>query len=481
MLQQAITERRQYMNDGAILKKKVLLVFPRFKYPSGELPTGLATIASYLRQALPDLDLTLLDTSFQPSFDHVEHVLSLAKPDITGIFMDILMATDALRVAQIAKKHGSTVIAGGPHATMMPGEVLSHDCIDAVCIGEGERTLQDYIQTFYEDKCFERVQGIWFKINGNVHKTPPRQFINDIDQLPSPAFDLFDMESYVKNFFQLDSVDPRLRGVSMTVSRGCPYHCTFCQPTVQTIMGKKVRIRKPESVIADIQHLQRQYKIDAFYFADDLIAVVPGWLARFCELLKNENIHLAWACNTRADTMDYKTMKLMKSAGLVKIKVGIESISERIRNGLYNKKIKDSDINRLLDNARKLNIQVKGFFMLGAPTETAEEVWQTITFAVNSSLSEALFSVTTPFPGSRLHEYVVAKGWQLPSRLKDYNYHQVNRPRMSRDEISPLRLAVYKKIANLYFYLHPTRISITLNYFKNLKGIRKIFLKMKWV
>ncbi len=467
------------MTSSPLQPKKVLLIFPRFRYPSGDLPTGLATLAAYLRETIANLDLELLDTSFCPSFSVVAASLARFKPDITGIFIDVVMAEDALRTARIAKQNGSTVIAGGPQATMLAEEIIVDDSIDAVCLGEGEHTLREYIESFYDDKNFENVRGLWLKTGRGIWKTAERDFIENLDSLPSPAFDLFDMERYINNFFQLDSFDPHLRGISMTVSRGCPYQCRFCQPTVHKILGRKVRIRSPERVIADIQLLQRKYRLNAFYFSDDLITVVPGWLQQFCARLKEKRLQLFWACNTRADTLDYQTMQLMQSTGLVKIKVGIEAISDRIRNGVYNKKIEKSDITELLDNARRLRIQVAGFFMLGAPTETAREVWDTVTFAAGSSLCEALFSVTTPFPGSWLYDDLLEKGWQPPSKTKRLSYHQVCRPRMSPSEISPARLAVYKKLGNFYFYLHPRRILTTLNYFKNIKALQKLLLKLK--
>ena len=459
--------------------KKIALIFPRFRYPSGELPTGLATLAAYIREQVNDVDLILIDTSFTPSFDYIDDRLAGFKPDITGIFMDVLMAPNALKAAGIARRQGSLVITGGPQATMAAEDVIQSPDIDAVCLGEGEITFTEYVETFYGDKDFSRVKGIWYKEAGQVRKNPPRPLIEDIDALPSPAYDLFDMEKYIGYFFQLDTFRPDARGISLTVSRGCPYDCTFCQPTVRKTLGRKVRIRSPQRVVSDIRYLQKTFAMNAFYFADDLIAVVPGWLEAFSAELINRDIHIAWACNTRADTLDYATLAKMKAAGLVKIKIGIESITDRIRNGVYHKKIRYDDIAGLLENAKKLGVQVFAFFMLGAPTETAREVWDTIRFAARADLTEALFSVTTPLPGSALFDDLVAAGWKPPATVEAYDYNHVTRPPMSTDEISPARLAILRKIAYLYFYLHPVRIRFTLRSLTSPAGIRKLLLKLK--
>ncbi|MDY6822804.1 MAG: radical SAM protein [Thermodesulfobacteriota bacterium] len=459
--------------------KKVMLIFPRFRYPSGDIPTGLLTIAAFLRQQMADLELTFLDASFNPSWPRIQKLLVDTKPDIAGIFMDVLMAEDGLKVAALAAKNGASVITGGPHPTMVPDQVIAHDGIHAVCIGEGEYTLKAYIEAFYSDKDFSRVDGIWYRERSAVRKNPVRPFLKDLDALPSPAYDLLDMKRYIAHFFQLDSFDPRLRGISLTVSRGCPYDCTFCQPTVHKTLGRRVRIRSPEAVVSDLKLLTARYRLNSFYLADDLIAVVPGWFERFCRCLHQNGINLAWACNTRADTLDADTLQTMKDAGLAKIKIGIESVTDRIRNGIYNKRISLADITGILESAEKLGIQTKGFFMIGAPTETPAEVRDTVMFAVRSPLAEALFSVTTPFPGSKLHAEVIKRGWHSPSKPEDYNYYQVNRPRMSALEISPARLAIYKKFANLCFYLHPVRWPVLKRALTSMDGLRKLTLKLR--
>ncbi|MFP4446727.1 MAG: B12-binding domain-containing radical SAM protein [Desulfosudaceae bacterium] len=461
--------------------KKIALVFPRFRYPSGELPTGLATLAAYIRRQIKDTDIRIIDTSFAPSLGYIEQFLADFTPDITGIYLDVLLAANGLAAARMAQKYGSTVIAGGPHATMAAEDIIREAAVDAVCLGEGEETFREFIEAVYRGGDFSGISGLWYKAGGRIHKNPPRELIEDMDALPAPAYDLFDIPKYMDYFFQLDSCRPDARGISLTVSRGCPYNCTFCQPTVKTTLGAKVRIRSPERVIDDIRFLHDNYGLNAFFFADDLIAVVPGWLEKFSRELVRQKMNIAWACNSRADTLAYPVLQTMKAAGLVKIKIGIESISDRIRNGIYHKKISEEDILSLIDAAERLDIQVFGFFMLGAPTETFGEVWQTIRFAARSGLTEALFSITTPTPGSALYNRLVTQRWTPPTRLDDYDFNRVRRPRMSRVEIGPAALFLMKKIAYLYFYLHPRRWRKTLGLMRGRGGTRKMWLKLKRV
>jgi radical SAM superfamily enzyme YgiQ (UPF0313 family) len=459
--------------------KNVVLVFPRFEYPSGDFSLGLAYIAGYIRENIKDLNLSILDTTFNPSLDYVKKCLEEKKPDILGVYTDTLMFKDAIKVAKIAKNMSINVIFGGPHPTIMPEITIKNEAVDSICIGEGEITFKDYIDCYYSDKNFKRVDGIWFKENNQIIKNKPREPIKDLDIIPFPAMDLFDIENYINKFVQLDSYSPNFRGVSIIISRGCPFMCSYCQPTLQKVFGSKVRIRSPKNVVDELKEIKKKYNINAFYFQDDTLTAFKKWIKEFCYLYKKENLDLLWACNTRADTVDFDTLKMMRGAGCVKIKVGIESITDRIRNGIYKKNITYYQIRILIESCSKLKIQVAGFFMLGAPTETQKEVMDTIRFAARSKLTEANFSITTPLPETGLYNFVKEHGWSLPNDFNMFDYYQVKRPKMSKSEISVEKLKIYKKFANFYFYLHPNRIFTTMRSILSIKGFKKLFLKLR--
>lgn len=441
--------------------RRATLVFPRFRYPSGDFGLGLASVGASLRQAFPDLGLDLIDTTHHPSMDHVRSRLREFSPQICLIYSDTLMFNDAVAVARICKDLGLHVLVGGPHPTVMPEAALASAAVDAVCIGEGELTAGEYLDQFFGQRAFERVKGIWFKREGQVVKNELRPPVADLDALPFPAVELYDVERYLADFMQLDSYRSGLRGISIVASRGCPFQCAYCQPTLRSLFGSTVRFRSPENVVAELKSLKQRYGIEAFYLHDDTLTLFKDWIERFCRLLRTEGLGLPWACNSRADTGDARILAMMREAGLVKIKVGIESISDRVRNGIYRKNISRGQIDAFLLNCRTLGIQVAGFFMLGAPTETESEVRETIRFAVRSSLVEANFSIATPLPGTGLYDCVQREGWALPRDSGDFDYYQVRRPRMSKEEVSVGKLKFYKKLANTLFYLHPKRLPAT--------------------
>lgn len=455
---------------------KVSLIFPRSTYAAGDFSLGLAYIAAYLKRALSDIELDLIDTTFNPGADYVTAQLSQRPPDVVGIYMDTLMYGDALQAAQAAHAGGALVVMGGPHPTILPETVISHEHVDVVCIGEGEETFRDIVQATAGQNRLEDIAGIWYKRDGQVVRNPCRPPVQDLDTLPFPDVAMFDVERYIRNFIQFDSYNPKLRGMSMIVSRGCPFRCAYCQPTLTTMFGRKFRIRSPGHVIRELILLKERYRIDAVYFQDDTLTVSRNWIMELCHLMNAEKLDIVWACNTRADVVDEDMLQAMKQAGLVKLKVGIESVSDRIRNGIYGKNISMTQIEQLLRWARRLEIQVAGFFMLGAPTESAREIRDTIRFAASSDLQEANFSVTVALPATYLYEQAQTHSWLLPQSYGGYDYYHALRPAFTDTDLSARKLELYKKFAYLSFYLAPKRLRQTL---KLICSVRKTLQKLR--
>ena len=461
------------------MKKRIALVFPRLKYPGGDFSLGLAYVGAYLRKHVADLELSLIDTTYHPRLDHVRERLRVLQPDIVGIYTDTLMYEDAVKVAAICKQHGAQVILGGPHATLLPESTIANAEVDAICLGEGEETAREYLECFYGERDFERVRGIWFKRGGAVVRNQPRAPVADLDSLPFPAVDLFETERYIEAFVQLDSYKPNLRGMSLIVSRGCPFRCTYCQPTLTSLFGAKVRMRSPRNVVDEIKELKARFNLGAFYFQDDTLTVYGSWLREFCALLIRESVGIVWACNTRADTWSIELLTLMKQAGLVKLKVGIESVTDRIRNGIYEKNVTLDQITGLIREANALGIQVAGFFMLGAPTETLPEIRDTIRFAVRSGLAEANFNITTVLPGTFLEARARECGWLLPETTGGCDYYKVSRPGLAAGDLSPKRLERLRRTAVLLFYLRPGRLMPIVRSLFTGMGVRRLLIKLR--
>jgi anaerobic magnesium-protoporphyrin IX monomethyl ester cyclase len=454
---------------------RVSLVFPRFEYKSGDPPLGIAYIASYLR-ANTRVEVNILDATFHQSHKQIRSSIELEKPDIVGIFTDTIMFSDAMKVAEYARDNDAFVVMGGPHVTVLPETVIDH--VDVAVIGEGEYTFTEIVKRFKTSN-FESIEGVWLKRKGSIKKNPRRSSKNrTLDEFPFPAFDLLEMDKYVEYWSYLDSVDTGLKGTTMITSRGCPFKCTYCQPTLDNVFGKKLLHRSPDNVVEEMRILKRMYEIDGIFFHDDTLTVDKKWLAEFCHILEKERLGLLWGCNSRIDTVNGEIMKMMNRAGLRNIHFGIESGVQRVLDKVYKKAIRLEDIKGVINEASKIGIHTLGFFMFGAPSETIEEIEATIELSRSLDLDEATFSITTPLIGTYLYEMIKGDNrYTISDDYADFNYYK-NRA-FAGDELSNKKLEYYQKKALFLFYTNPKRWNYVIKHLLSIKGLIKLFNKLR--
>ncbi len=453
---------------------KIAFIFPRLKYPSGDPPVGMALLSRISYQKLGKPPLVLDTTFYKRPHEIIKQRLEEFKPDLVGISLMTTMLTDALQVAKLIKVilPGSKVLLGGPHPTIAPHETLSEPAVDAVAIGEGEEIISDIIEN---DIDFENIKGITYRKGNQIISNPPAPVISDLSQLPLPAWELFPMQDYFNNWFQLDCISLNLRGTTVIASRGCPFNCSFCQPTLNKIFGKKLRLREPGSIKKELEYLIDRFDINAFAFQDDTFTVNKDWIYQVCDMLDTLPRRLVWSCNARADLVDEQLFTRMKESGLSKVAIGMESGSQRVLDEIYYKGITLSDIERSVEICKRLKLKVQGFFMLGAPTETKREINHTISYATGLDIDDASFSITTPLYHTHLYE--ISKKF-IARELKDFDYYKTSvyhHPSV----LSPRMLSYLKKKAFFSFYFHPKRLPATIKLFTSNAGLRKTFLKLK--
>ena len=454
--------------------KKIVLVFPRFKYPTGDIPYGLLCIASYLKKHM-ELDISIWDATFNPSYQEFTKYLELKKPFAVGISVSTITYNDALKIARQAKKNNAFVFTGGPHATMMPDSLINNPSIDAVVIGEGEKTCLELIKNILSGTTTP-INGAWVKYNNKIIKGNEREFIKNIDEIPFPEWDLIDMRRYMQSWFQLDAYNPSIIGTNIIASRGCPFECSFCQPVLQCLFGRKVRLRSVKNCILEIKELKKRYNIGGFWFIDDTFTTSKEWTTEFCSTLIKENINLPWGCTTRANLIDESLMVLMSKAGLVKIGIGIESANNRILNQVYNKNIEIQDVINIFDLAYKYKVKTLAFFILGAPGETREDIINTINFAASLKADECTFSLFVPIPGTHIYNKMINDGIKLSDSFDNYEYYS-KQPFTGKVSIKELRKLQKNAFFRCYFKTHQwTNFLKTVTSYK---GLKNLFLKLK--
>ena len=250
------------------MTEKLGLIFPRFRYPSGDFPLGISILAAYVKREM-GMDVVICDTTFDPRLERVAEFLERETPSCVGVGMSTLMLGEGLQAARMAHERGIPVFVGGPHPTTNAETLMEEPFIDATVIGEGEKVTVELLKMFRAGERYP-VKGAWVRgADGTIWPSSERQPILELDDLPFPDWDNIDMDAYLAAWGQLDSFRPGLRGVNMTGSRGCPFSCSFCQPVLDKMFGKKLRLRSPESLVAEIVELKRRFNIEGVWFTDD--------------------------------------------------------------------------------------------------------------------------------------------------------------------------------------------------------------------
>lgn len=451
---------------------ETLLVFPRTRYPSGDPPLGVAYLASCLRAA--GHQARIFDATFRkrPFADFARELIE-HRPRLVAISTLTSMLDSAAQMARIAAKvlPESVVILGGPHPTVERESAARLPGVSAICMGEGERALPALLNA---DLDWRGIPGFGHVEEGHFVSNGCAQPVDDLDDVPFPAWDLLDMPRYLRLWYHLDAVGMGLRGTSIIASRGCPFNCAYCQPTLRTIFGRQIRRRSVGNVVAELAELKGRFGIDGVMWLDDTFLLDRAWMRELCGEMIGARLGLVWGCNVRADVVDCETLGVMKEAGLRIIHLGVESASQRILDEVYQKGITLDQVRSAVALAKDLGLCARGYFMLGAPTETEEEARATVELACSLPLDDATFSITTPLPHTHL--------WDMTRQLvglemTDMDYYKVPAYR-SAQVLPPEKLVRLKREAYLRFYLGRKRFWRTVRSVCSPMGLQKTLLKL---
>jgi len=454
--------------------QRILFVFPETRYPAGQPPLGVACLAAVLSRD-NGTECSLFDMSFERRpFEGLRRRLVEFRPDLVGISVLTPQLAAAVESSRVVRESapGAVLAVGGPHATVMPEDTLERTGADIVYAGEGELGFSRFVSGEPPDG----IPGACFRRGGSVVRVPGLLLVEDLDELPFPNRSLFDMKRYFSVWYSMDRVDPRLRGTSVMATRGCPFRCTFCQPTLSEIFGRRIRKRSPSGIADELESLKTAYGLSAFMFEDSTFVLDADWVHAICDEMTRRRLGLKWCCNVRADLLDRDLLLHMKEAGLAKINMGVESASQRVLDEIYEKGTTVGGVLGAVGMARDLGIFVQGYFMLGAPGETMAEMEETVRFAVENPFDDAIFDITTPFPHTELWN----RSRHLVNRdFVDFDcFHSCvyDLPGIPAGAVERL-----KKRAFWRFYLHRSRILRTAATVLGPRNLARTILKAKRV
>jgi len=437
---------------------KVLLIYPRSNpknkgielddYRLGELPIGIMSLAGFL-ESKGHL-IQIIDARAYPKEDvHGRIKRQLRDVDCVGLSVMSIQVKHALTMTEMIKAYDKDIpiVWGGIHPTLFPEQTVRDPLIDYIIHGEGEYAFLKLLK--YLDKgvpALKEIEGLGYKGNGEIkiNKTPPPL---DIDKLPDPAYHLFDVERYINRIL---FTGERVRTLSISTSRGCPYRCSFCVNRI--LVARKWRPLSPKRVLNTIENLVEKYNLNHLYFIDDYFFGKTDRVKLIAREIIEKDYNLMWEANIRANNfsskqVDDECLKLLKRSGCYSLRMGAESGSDRVLKLLKKDITVDNTINAV-KQCKKHEIIPLCYFMTGVPGETLEEAKMTFSliiklYKIYPKIRVIVPGLFRPYPGGELYGKCIKLGFKEPKSLNEWG--EVN---LDRDDIKILPWIKDKKLLN---------------------------------
>lgn len=374
-------------------------------------PLGLGYIASSLQQI--GCKVKIFDILGRD--EQLPDVINQFSPDIIGVSTITTSYPEFARtVRQIRKqaRYDGILVAGGLHITVEPQKSFEQLPLDACVVGEGEQTMSEII----EKGLSKSVKGILLPSGFTGY----RGVVKNLDNLPFPAYDLYEMNLY-----------PLLNEIFPIVPmRGCPYRCTYC--SVTALFGRKVRFRSPENVAQEMAFVKDKYGFNKFIMHAGTFVANKKWIKEFADVV--EPLNISFRCTGRINLMDDDLFSDLKRSGCYLLGYGVETIVQRISDNI-DKSQRVKDIPKIIKKTTDYGIRSRLHFMLSLPGEKISDMKKTIDFsqkiAKKHGCSRA-FHITSVYSGTPLANKV---------NLRDHDWTQIIHP-----ELPYPNVPIYKEL-----------------------------------
>jgi anaerobic magnesium-protoporphyrin IX monomethyl ester cyclase len=398
---------------------QILLIYPPSRTQSHHsCPMGMLMLAAVLEKA--GYRVHLLDANAANCRLTTPEIVSIAtemRPDVIGMTLVTPLVKEAYRLVSQLQGCGAKLIAGGPHATLLPDEPLKFG-FDAVVVGEGEPTVGEAVEALLGTRPMGSVKGLVYRgPDGQVHRNAPRPPVADLDLLPAPARHLVNPG----DFGPPDNPDLH---AALFTSRGCPGRCAYC---AGGLFGKQFRFRTADSVVDEMIAIQRDYGTRHFYFVDDAMTMDRQRAKRICQRMIDQRLGLTWNMMTRIDAVDDELLDLAARAGCVQIEYGVESGNPETLKRIHKPHTAEM-VRRVIPLTNRYGIRPVVFFILGFPWEDSNAIETTLTLMKDLSpyvvFRPAIASILIPFPGTEIYDrykdqYGFGEWWTSERRTYD--------------------------------------------------------------
>jgi anaerobic magnesium-protoporphyrin IX monomethyl ester cyclase len=369
-------------------------------------PLGTLYAASLLRKN--GFEVALFDTNLLDSPNSIEPLLKSSKPNYLVIYDDGFnyltkmcltnMREACFEMIRLGKMYNCTIIICSSDSTDHYQDYLKMGA-DYILQGEGEMSLLELVNALENENSIENIKGIVFRRNDETQVNSKRDVLQNLDELPLPAWDLIDIESYRTIWKQ--SGQPFTLNIATT--RGCPYKCNWC---AKPIYGNRYNAHSPEYIVNEIQFLKQNFGVTRFWMCDDIFGLKPNWVQEFNVKLKEQNLKISYYIQSRVDLLlKEDTIDCLAESGLEEVWVGAESASQKILDAMD----KGTTVEQIYQATKILKakkIRVAFFLQFGYLTENQEDIAKTIAMVKELMPDNIGISVSYPLPGTKFYDKV---------------------------------------------------------------------------
>ncbi len=419
---------------------KVALVYPRFKwfeYNGLSEPLGVLHLVSALREA--GHEPVYMDYSFCSEITELDSLVQGA--DIVAV---AISAAAKLERASFVTNHLRTVVpnalfvVGGAYPSIFADKSIDGTGADLAMLGEAEEAIVELADRLANGKSYKDMKNLAYRLkDGTFQENPRRPVPHNLDEIPFPARDVVDYDSYLAT---------GMSEFGMVTTRGCPFKCIYCKPSTDLIYGGGIRYRSATNVVDEIKGLVKLRKQSCIriFFKDDTITMHPvSWFETFRDELKEAGIDLDWHCNSRVDTVSRDKIRVMKESGCHVISFGVESGSQKILD-FYKKETTPQQAIEAFNWCHEYKVEATANLMIGFPMETNDDLKQTYELLKKLKPDDIIVYFSTAIPGRYIHDWAVENGYLAsdtnpelldPARNRAHEVMNMRLPHMSVEDV----------------------------------------------